>query len=115
MRRRECLSGVKGWSRASSVGTLRPCTRLVSHFLIFGAERRSKHHLPGNQRYAPADDLSRLKWSVEAKVVILEVAKECRGGTYITVDDLAPHGEELLEFLVNDELFYHAGDLTVPA
>ena len=65
--------------------------------------------------YAPADDLSRLKWSGEVKVVILEVAKECSGGTYITVDDLAPHGEELVEFLVNDELFYHAGDLTVRA
>ena len=65
--------------------------------------------------YAPADDLSRLKWSGEVKVVILEVAKKCRGGTYITVDDLAPHGEESVEFLVNDELFYHAGDLTVPA
>ena len=64
--------------------------------------------------YAPADYLSRLKWSGEVKVVILEVAKECRGGTYITVDDLAPHGEESVEFLVNDELFYHAGDLTVP-
>ena len=49
------------------------------------------------------------------KVVILEVAKECRGGTYITVDDLAPHGEESVEFLVNDEFFYHAGDLTVLA
>ena len=49
------------------------------------------------------------------KVVILEVAKECRGGTYVTVDDLAPHGEESVEYLVNDELFYHAGDLTVPA
>ena len=68
-----------------------------------------------NDVYAPADDLSRLKWSGEVKVVILEVAKECRGGTYITVDDLAPHGEESVEFLVNDELFYHAGDLTVPA
>ena len=65
--------------------------------------------------YTPADDLSRLKWSGEVKVVILEVAKECRGGTYITVDDLAPHGEESVEILVNDELFYHAGDLTVPA
>ena len=49
------------------------------------------------------------------KVVILEVAKECRGGTYITVDDLAPHGEESEKFLLNNELFYHAGDLTVPA
>ena len=68
-----------------------------------------------NDVYTPADDLSRLKWSGEVKVVILEVAKECRGGTYITVVDLAPHSEESVEFLVNDELFYHAGDLTVPA
>ena len=68
-----------------------------------------------NGVHAPADDLSRLKWSGEVKVVILEFAKECRGGTYITVDDLAPHGEESVEFLVNDELFCHAGDLTVPA
>ena len=68
-----------------------------------------------NDVYTPADDLSRLKWTGEVKVVILEVAEECRGGTYITVDDLPPHGEESVEFLVNDELFYHAGDLTVPA
>ena len=65
--------------------------------------------------YAPADDLSRLKWSGEVKVVILEVAKECKGGTYITVNDLAPHGEESVEFLVDEELFYNAGDLNVPA
>ena len=31
------------------------------------------------------------------------------------MDHLAPHGEKSVEFLVNDELFYHAGDLTVPA
>ena len=68
-----------------------------------------------NDVYAPADGLSRLKWSREVKVVILKVAKECRGGTYITVDDLAPHGEESVEFLVDEELFYNAGDLTVPA
>ena len=68
-----------------------------------------------NDVYTPADDFSRLKWSGEVKVVILEVVKECRGGTYITIDDLAPCGEESVEFLVNDELFYHAGDLTVPA
>ena len=48
-------------------------------------------------------------------MVILEVVNECRGGTYITIDDLAPWGDESVEFLVNDELFYHAGDLTVPA
>ena len=68
-----------------------------------------------NDVCAPADDLSRFKWSGEVKVVILEVAKECRGGTCITLDDLAPHGEESVEILVNDELFYNAGDLTVPA
>ena len=68
-----------------------------------------------NEVYAPTDDLSRLRWSGEMKVVMLEVAKECRGGSYITIEDLAPHGEESVEFLVNDELFYHAGYLTVPA
>ena len=65
--------------------------------------------------YTPTDDLSRLKWSGEVKVVMLEVAKECRGGSYITIEDLAPHGEGSVEFLVNDELFYHAGDMTIPA
>ena len=68
-----------------------------------------------NEVYTPTDDLSRLKWSGEAKVVMLEVARESRGGSYITIEDLAPHGEESVEFLVNDELFYHAGDMTVPA
>ena len=55
-----------------------------------------------NDMYAPADDFSRLKWSGEVKVVILEVVKECRGGTCITIDDLAPCGEESVEFLVNE-------------
>ena len=48
-------------------------------------------------------------------MILLEVAKECRGGAYMTIDEREPHGKESLEFLVNDELFYHAGDLTVPA
>ena len=65
--------------------------------------------------YPPTDDLSRLRWSGVVKVVMLETAKECSGCSYITIEDLAPHGEESVEFLVNDELFYHAGDLTVPA
>ena len=65
--------------------------------------------------YTPADDLSRLEWSGEVKVVLLEGARECRGGIYMTVDELAPPGDESVEFLVNDELFYHAGNLTVPA
>ena len=68
-----------------------------------------------NEVYSPTDDLSRLKWSGEVKVVMLEVARESRGGSYITIEDLAPHGEDSVEFLVNDELFYHAGDMTVPA
>ena len=68
-----------------------------------------------NEVYSPTDDFSRLKWSVEVKVVMMEVAKESRGGIYIIIEDLAPHGEESVEFLVNDELFYHAGDMTVPA
>ena len=58
-----------------------------------------------NEVYTPTDDLSRLKWSGEVTVVMLEVAKESRGGSYITIEDLAPHGEESVEFLVNDELF----------
>ena len=33
----------------------------------------------------------------------------------MTVDELVPYGHESVELLVNDELFYHAGDLTVPA
>ena len=33
----------------------------------------------------------------------------------MTVDELAPHGNESLEFLMNVELFHHARDLTVPA
>ena len=48
-------------------------------------------------------------------MIILKVVKECRGVTYKTIDDLAPCGDESGEFPVNDELFYHAGNLTVPA
>ena len=63
-----------------------------------------------NDVYTSADDLSRLKWSGEVMVVILEVAKDSRCCKYLTVDDLAPRGEEPVEFLVKDELFHHAGD-----
>ena len=61
------------------------------------------------------DDWSQLKWPGEVKVILLEVAKECRASMYMTIGELAPYGDESVEFLVNDELFYHAGDLTVPA
>ena len=33
----------------------------------------------------------------------------------MTVDELASYGGESVELLVIDELFYHAGDLTIPA
>ena len=46
---------------------------------------------------------------------IIRSGKGVQGDTYTTVDELAPYGDESVEFLVNDELFYHAGDLTVPA
>ena len=68
-----------------------------------------------NNVYTPADDWSRLKWPGEVKVILLELSRECRGGIYMTVDELAPYGDESVDFLVNNVLFYHAGDLIVPA
>ena len=121
MRKKKCGNGVKGWSRASSIGTLWPCILSTSRFLMHGAGRRSRNHLPGvfvdvwNDVYTPADNWSRLKWPGEVKVILLEMTKECRGGTYMTIDELAPYADESVEFLVNDEFIYHAGDLTVPA
>ena len=121
MRKKKCGNGVKGWSRASSIGTLWPCILSTSRFLMHGAGRRSRNHLPGvfvdvwNDVYTPADNWSRLKWPGEVKVILLEMTKECRGGTYMTIDELAPYADESVEFLVNDEFIHHAGDLTVPA
>ena len=60
--------------------------------------------------YSSADDWSRLKWPAEEKIIMLELARETRGGIYMTFDELAPHGDESLIFLVNDEVFYHAED-----
>ena len=68
-----------------------------------------------NDGYTPADDWSRMKWPGKVKVIVLEVARESRGGMYMTIDELAQYGDELVEVLVNDEFFYHAGDPTVPA
>ena len=42
-----------------------------------------------NDVYTPADDWSRLKWPGKVKVILLEIAKEIRGDTYLTVDELA--------------------------
>ena len=117
MRRRKCGSGVKEWNVAAMH---------TFDFTFPDAWSRKKikappSRMPGvsvevwNDVYTPADDWSRLKWPGEMKVMLLEVAKEYRGGMYMTIDELAPYGDDSVEFLVNDELFYHAGDLTVPA
>ena len=37
--------------------------------------------------YTPADDLSLLKCPGEVKGILLEVARECRGGIYMTLDE----------------------------
>ena len=41
--------------------------------------------------------------------VVLDEVLRSRGGIHMTVDELAPHGDESVEFLVNDEVIYHAG------
>ena len=55
-----------------------------------------------NNLYTPADDWSRLQRPGEVKVILLELSRECRGGIYMSVDELAPHGDESVDFLVND-------------
>ena len=65
--------------------------------------------------YSPADDWRKLKLPGQEKVIVLELGSESRGAIYMTIYELAPHGDESVEVLVNDEIFYHAGDLTVPA
>ena len=65
--------------------------------------------------YTPANDKSRLKWPRRETVVMLEVARESRGGIYLTLEEVAPHGEEPVEVVLNDQVFYQVGDLTIPA
>ena len=31
------------------------------------------------------------------------------------IEEVAPHGEEPVEIVMNDQVFYHAGDLAIPA
>ena len=84
-----------------------------------GTGRRSKpyhqsHTIKGaiaghwNDVYTPVDDISRLKWPRRET----EVMTEIRGGIYLTKE---PHGEEPVEIVMNDQLFYHAGELAIPA
>ena len=64
---------------------------------------------------SPADDKSRLKWPRRETVVMLEVARESRGGIYLTIEEVAQHGAEPVEIVISDQVFYQAGDLTIPA
>ena len=68
-----------------------------------------------NDVYTPADDMSRLKWLRRETMVMMEVSKETRGGIYPTIEEVKPHGEEPVEIVMNDQVFYHAGDLAIPA
>ena len=68
-----------------------------------------------NEVYTPADDKSRLKGPRQETVVMLEVIRESRGGIYLIVDKVAPYGEEPVEIVINDQVFYQAGDLMLPA
>ena len=64
---------------------------------------------------AADDDKSRLKWPNRETVVMMEVRKETREDIYLTIEEVTPHGEEPVEFVINDQMFYPAGDLTIPA
>ena len=65
--------------------------------------------------YTPADDKSRLKRPRRETVVMMEVSKATRGGIYLKIEEVAPHGEEPVEIVMNDQVFYHAGDPVIPA
>ena len=99
-RKKNYGNGMKAWSRASSAGTLRPGIHLIFTFPDAWSRKKIKTpttRKPGvsadawNNVYTPADDWSRLKWPGEVKVILLELSRECRGGIYMTVDELAPH------------------------
>ena len=69
----------------------------------------------GNDVYAPADEKSTLKWPRRETVVMVEVSRESRGGIYLTKDEVAPYGEEPVKVVINNQVFYQAGDLMIPA
>ena len=54
-------------------------------------------------------------WLRRETMVMMELGKELRGGIYLTIDEVAPHGEEPVEFLVNDEVFFQAVEMKIPA
>ena len=65
--------------------------------------------------YSRVVDQPRLKEPKPEPAVKLELNKELKGGIYVTIEELAPHADEPVEILLYDEVFYHAGDLSVPA
>ena len=48
-------------------------------------------------------------------VMMIEVSRESRGCIHMTVDEVAPYGEEPVEIVINDRVFYQAGELMIPA
>ena len=40
---------------------------------------------------------------------MMEVNKETGGGIYLTIEEVAPHGEEPDEIVIKDQVIYHAG------
>ena len=68
-----------------------------------------------NNLYSPADDQSSLRWLRRETVVIMEVRKKSTGGIDSTIDEVPPYGEERVEILIDDDVLYQAGDLTIPA
>ena len=44
-----------------------------------------------------------------------EMSRESRGDIYLTVAEVAPYGEEPVEIISNDQVFYQAVDLMIRA
>ena len=46
---------------------------------------------------------------------MMEARRESRGGICLIVDEVELYGEEPVEAVIKDQVFYHAGDLMIPA
>ena len=54
--------------------------------------------------YTPAD-MSRLKWPRRETVTMMDASKETRGGIFLTIEEVAPHGEEPVEIVMCVQVF----------
>ena len=63
-----------------------------------------------NDVYTPDKDNSRRE-----TVVMLEVARESKGFIYLTIEEVALHGEEPVEIVISGQVLYQTGELTIPA